>query len=315
MNKLTEMSTNPTNTAIALYSGEFDEKELSTFEKHFRPKDCLQVEWDIFIDTCYTYRLSPMRKQMYLVGRWDNSKKRIAYNPQISIGGLRGLALRTNEFEGTTEPEWGDEEGNWHTLWPKHLGKHPYAARIGVYRRGFRSPKWGVAYFHELEQKKKDGTRTDFWENKGIHQIIKCAEADALRGAFEEQCGGVYIHEEMNQADTDSPVVTIIPEVEATETNEALAETAKNMSTKAPEPARSRLALTLDELKTLCDEVMGVGKWRTVVVKTLGEEVGDIPDELLSSTHLTQIHEALLVRKKNKAKLAQNSVVQTTKTA
>jgi phage recombination protein Bet len=212
---------------------EIDQRELDVFEAHFRPKDCTDVEWTIFVETCRTYRLSPMRKQMYLVGRWDNTQRRIVYTPQISIGGLRLLALRTHEFEGTTEPEWGDEEGNWYKLWPKGKGKHPYAARIGVYRRNFRAPVWGVAYFHELAQKKKDGNLTKFWDDMGIHMILKDALADALRGAFEEECGGIYLHEEMNQADADSQVVRIIPAVDISDenTNEALRETTKNKAT------------------------------------------------------------------------------------
>src|SRR5271154_18647 len=127
-------------------------EELDIFKKHFAPANTPNDAWQIFIEKCRTYRLSPMRGQMCLVGRWDSSAGKTVYTPQITIGGLRALALRTGQFEGTTEPEWGDEEGNFYKLWPKKLGKHPYAARIGVYRAGFRAPVWGVAYFDEKAQ-------------------------------------------------------------------------------------------------------------------------------------------------------------------
>jgi phage recombination protein Bet len=219
----------------ALVAWELDQKELDIYRKHYAPESTTDIEWDIFLETCRAYRVSPLRKQIYIVSRYDSVKKRMVNLPQVSIGTLRLMALRTNEFEGTTEPEWGDEEGNWYTLWPKRLGAYPYASRIGVYRKGFRTPKWGVAYFHEMAQKKRDGTYTKFWLEMGIHMILKCAEADALRGAFEEECGGIYLHEEMNQADSDTQVVTIIPEVDTNDqnTNEALRETASRQRQEA----------------------------------------------------------------------------------
>ncbi len=275
-------------------------QEMDIYRRHFAPPSTTDTEWEIFLEVCRTYRVSPLRKQIYLIGRWDNAKKRMINTPQISIGGLRGMALDTGQFEGTTEPQWGDEEGNWYSLWPKRLGTHPYAARIGVYRRGFRAPVWGVAYFDEMAQttgKGDDKRLTQFWETKGRLMILKCAEAAGLRAAFEERCGGLYIHEEMNQADAEAMSITIIPEVGSSE-NEALQDTAKHVSSVP----------TLDDLKKLCDEVMGSGKWASVRARIIkAEEVGDIPDELLGAAHLTQIHTALLDRKKKKAALQQKA--------
>jgi phage recombination protein Bet len=207
-------------------------EELDIFKKHFAPANTPNDAWQIFIEKCRTYRLSPMRGQMCLVGRYDSNQKKTVYTPQITIGGLRALALRTGQFEGTTEPEWGDEEGNFYKLWPKKLGKHPYAARIGVYRNGFRVPVWGVAYFDEKAQYKSQnsgGGLTHFWEKMGKLMLLKCALADALRGAFEEECGGLYLHEEMLQADSEKTVITIVPEVESNEENEALKQTASRV--------------------------------------------------------------------------------------
>lgn len=224
-----------TETAIMPYE-RLDQRELDIYRRQFVPSTTTDDEWTIFVEMCRTYQLSPMRRQMYLIARYDYAKKRSVSTPQISIGGLRALAQRTNEFEGTTEPQWADEEGNWYTCWPKAKGAHPYAARIGIYRRGFRAPVWGIRYFHEVAQRKQDKSLTKFWDEQGLHMLVKCAEADGLRKAFEEQCGGVYIHEEMNQADTDSPVVSIIPVVDAsdTNTNEALRETETARATSQP---------------------------------------------------------------------------------
>lgn len=223
--------------SAALAVWEPDSREMDLYRRHYAPASTTDDEWEIFKETCRVYRISPIRKQIYLVGRYDSVKKRTINVPQVSIGTLRLMALRTREFEGTTEPEWGDEDGNWFTCWPKAKGKHPYAARVGVYRKNFRKPVWGVVYFHEVAQTtdvwengRKTGEKrfTHFWEDAGIHQLAKCAEADGLRKAFEEECGGVYIHEEMLQADSDTPIISIIPVVDEgnTDTNDALRETA-----------------------------------------------------------------------------------------
>jgi phage recombination protein Bet len=211
------------------------------YRRHYAPSTTNDDEWEIFLETCRAYKVSPIRRQIYLIGRWNNEKKRVTNVPQISIGALRLMALRTREFEGTTEPQWGDEEGNWYTCWPKAKGKHPYAARVGIYRKGFRAPVWGIVYFHEVAQKKRDGSLTQFWQDSGLHQLAKCAEADGIRKAFEEECGGIYLHEEMLQADTDNPVVSIIPEVDVVDadTNEALKQTASTKRSEAPSTAQS----------------------------------------------------------------------------
>lgn len=246
----------------ALVEWQYDQKEFDIYRRHFAPPTTTDDEWEIFLEMCRSYRISPIRRQIYLVGRYDSVKKRTVNVPQVSIGTLRLMAIRTNEFEGTTEPEWGDEEGNWYTCWPKAKGKHPYCARLGVYRKNFRTPAWGIVYFQEVAQwtdiwengRKTDKKRlTSFWEDKAIHQIIKCAEADALRKAFEEECGGVYIHEEMAQADSDSPVVTIIPDVDA-EANEALRETANARVMTRPDAATDQQIKSICNLSKLLDK-------------------------------------------------------------
>ena len=239
-------------TALELW--EPNPQEMDIYRKHYAPPETTQDEWNIFLEVCKTYRISPLRKQIYLIGRYDPGKGRTIHTPQVSIGTLRLLALRSREFEGTTEPEWGDEEGHYHTLWPKRLGASPYAARIGVYRKGFRVPKWGVAYFHELAQRKTNGELTKFWNTMGIHMILKCAEADALRGAFEEDCGGIYLHEEMNQADIDARVISIIPE-DGPEENEALHETRSHAVSSQKPQGSQRVPVSTDMLKARLKEL------------------------------------------------------------
>jgi len=290
-----------TETALSVWAP--DQREMDIYRRQFAPQSTTDDEWEIFKETCRVYRISPIRRQIYLVGRWDNAKRRMVNTPQISIGTLRLLALRTCEFEGTTEPEWADEEGNWFTCWPKAKGKHPYAARVGIYRKGFRSPVWGVVYFHEVAQKNKEGKYTKFWEDSGIHQIGKCAEADGLRKAFEEECGGVYIHEEMMQADADNPVISIIPVVDTDDgdTNDALRETAKasessngNRPAQAPAPKPTDAQLTVGQVRTLAFKAGYKGDgFNKLVAGIFGRILSD--EELKKQENLERIAQAVQV--------------------
>lgn len=259
-------------TALAVW--EPDAREMDLYRRHYAPQTTTNDEWEIFLETCRVYHISPLRRQIYLVGRYDSVKKRTVNVPQVSIGTLRLMALRTQEFEGTTEPEWADEDGTWFTCWPKAKGKHPYAARVGIYRKNFRKPVWGVVYFHEVAQTtdvwengRKTGEKrfTRFWEESGIHQLAKCAEADGLRKAFEEECGGVYLHEEMLQADSDNPVVSIIPEVDNSE-NDALVATSSAKRHSQTEGVESMEDITRELLERPTQEQLD--EIATLVAKT-----------------------------------------------
>jgi len=59
--------------------------------------------------------------------------------------------------------------------------------------------------------------------------------------------------------------------------------------------------LSVDQLQALCEELFGPGKWAKLRVRVLPpEEVGDIPDALLSQAHLARIYKALDAHQKAK---------------
>jgi len=75
------------------------------------------------------------------------------------------------------------------------------AARVGIHWEGYDEPVWGVAYFEEYVQTKRDGTPTQMWQKFRRLMIAKCAEALGFRKAAPDYFSGLYTAEEMGQAE------------------------------------------------------------------------------------------------------------------
>ena len=141
-------------------------------------------EMGLFVQVCQRLRLDPFARQIYLVKRPGQ-----AASIQVSIDGFRVVAERSGEYQGQTKPEWCAEDGVWRDVWLS--SKAPAAARIGIYRTGFREPLVRVARTEAYRQ------RGPFWDRMADHMIAKVAEALALRAAFPHDLGGIYAPEEM----------------------------------------------------------------------------------------------------------------------
>jgi phage recombination protein Bet len=156
--------------------------------------DCNPTEFELFVTVCKHTGLDPFARQIYPIKRGNK------LTIQVGIDGFRLVAQRSGEYEGQEGPYWADAEGRWHDVWTKD--EAPMAAKVGVWRKGFRRPVWGVAKFTAYSQTDRNGNLTDMWRFMGDNQIAKCAEAQALRKAFPMELSNVYTDEEMEQAGT-----------------------------------------------------------------------------------------------------------------
>lgn len=163
-------------------------------------EDAPNADLAVFLHYCQRTGMDPFAKQIYMIGRWDGRAQRLKYTIQMAIDGFRIIAERSHQYAGQTEPQWCGEDGIWRDVWVNHATP-PVAARIGVHRHGWPQPTYSVAHFAEFAPRKKDGNLEPMWQRMPANQLAKCAEAGSLRKAFPHDLSGMYIPEEMEQAD------------------------------------------------------------------------------------------------------------------
>lgn len=150
-----------------------------------------------FFQHCRRTGLDPIARQIYAIAR--KSRGQLKWQIQVSIDGARLIAERSGQYEGQTTPEFTGDGIAWTQVWL--AADPPKAARVGVYRRGFREPLYAVALWDAYVQTKYNGDVTDMWSKMGPLMLAKCAEMLALRKAFPQDLSGLYSAEEMSQAD------------------------------------------------------------------------------------------------------------------
>lgn len=169
----------------------------------------------VFFHQAQKTGLDPFARQIYMIERGGR------YGIQTSVDGLRIVAQRSGEYAGQAGPYWCGEDGKWTDVW---IGKiPPYAAKVGVYRKGFAEPLYAVARWDSYAV-----PNSPMWRKMPDVMLAKCAESLALRKAFPNDLSGLYTDEEMSQADsgqdatvkpvrvTPEPVVAAIVEPEIT---------------------------------------------------------------------------------------------------
>jgi phage recombination protein Bet len=160
---------------------------------------CSNDELRLFAYACQRTGLDPFSRQIYAIKR--GGKLTI----QVSIDGLRSIAERTGQLDGSMS-YWCGDDGVWTDVWLS--SKPPAAAKTVIHRKGCAHSFSATARFADFN------AGQGLWSKMPSVMIAKCSEAQALRRAFPADLSGVYSTDEMDQA-VEPVTVTAAPSAPA----------------------------------------------------------------------------------------------------
>lgn len=149
-----------------------------------------------FINTCIAQKLNPFKKQAYLTGY--DSKGGATFTTIIGIDGYRAIAHRTGLYAG----------GSMKEVEMRHIGgRIPESVTFAVKKlvNGTPCEFEATVYYDEAVQTSYSGEANAMWSKRPKGQLIKCAEANALRMAFPDELGGMYTDAEIDPEPAQKP--------------------------------------------------------------------------------------------------------------
>ena len=212
--------------------------------------DATDSELQLYFYDCTRRGVHPLDRLLHFTKRKDGNGVG-KYTPITSIDLLRMRADSTGQHIGTDEP-----------IYQGAKGSPDFAALVRVHKlvAGQKATFTGTARWSEYYP----GDRLGFMWQKMPHLMLgKCAEALALRKAFPAQLHGLYVQEEMDQAEV-KPVESSAKERMRASLHEAAQElsgepvdiTIEETGASDPQPNPSGFVWRLGKYKgTLIDEI------------------------------------------------------------
>lgn len=153
------------------------------------------------LNYCRAAGLDPMQKPVHIVPMWDSKAGRMRDVIMPGVGLYRTQAVRTGQYAGVTEPEFGQDV-------TEKIGgveiTYPAWCRVTVKRQlangqivDFAATERWKENYAVKGGKEKSIAPNAMWAKRPYGQIAKCAEAQALRKAFPEMTGASPTADEM----------------------------------------------------------------------------------------------------------------------
>lgn len=260
-------------------------------------KGATDAELAFFGQVCRAKKMDPFGQQIFMVKRKGRGDEPDTLSIQTGIDGFRCQAARSGEYAGNDEPVFKYTAD----------GKGLLSASVTVWRfiQSQRIAFTSTARWDEFYPGDKMGF---MWRAKPHVMLGKCAEAQAIRKAFPNECGGMYEESEMHQVEAPAPVGAPPPATSAAGLNAAFAkkpEPAKlqpgQNHAPTPEPRGALPAMaTAEQIDKMLDGFEKIGRDATDVCAHLGIRI----DDALTVAHLEQLrgwYENLVAAKAVKA--------------
>jgi phage recombination protein Bet len=154
------------------------------------------ADFGALLEFARQHNLNPWSDHVWAAPDADGTVKPMATN-----AGLRAIAMRTGQYGGRLGPFWCGPDGEWKDVWLSD--DPPYAAKVGILRKGITDPFWSIARFKGYARYDAVRGRLELnerWQKMPDQMLAKCSESGGLRAAFGDVLAGMYSFEEMMQA-------------------------------------------------------------------------------------------------------------------
>ena len=185
----------------------------------------------MFMALCKFQKLNPFLREAYIIKYGDKTPATIVTGKEAFLK----RAVRNPKYQG-------------HKVGISEDGQEAWAE---VYVEGYIHPIKVEVDFDEYKGKKKDGSITAMWKDKGRTMLKKVALVQALREAFPADFGGMYSEDELSVVQNEGRPATAIE----VKTNEATEKLKKKLESKNEAPARIETPAEKEEVKETAEPI------------------------------------------------------------
>lgn len=190
-------------------AGPWSRERVDLVKRTICPKGISDDEFSLFIEQCKRSGLDPLLKEAFCVARRQNAGSRerpnwvTRYEFQPSEAGMLARAERFPDFKGIqasavfAEDEIIVDQGRGEVVHRFNPAKRK-GSLVGAWARVVREGKLPVVVWLDFAGYVQ---QTPLWAKIPTTMIEKCARVAALRKAYPEAFGGLYVREEMPAED------------------------------------------------------------------------------------------------------------------
>jgi phage recombination protein Bet len=257
-------------SALGTTQGPWTRERVELIKRTICPKGIGEDEFALFIEQCKRSGLDPLLKEAFCVPRRQKVDDQwvLKHEFQPSEAGMLARAERFPDFKGIqasavcAEDEILVDQGKGEVVHRFNPAKRK-GALVGAWARAVRDGKLPVVVWLDFSGYVQ---QTPLWSKIPTTMIEKCARVAALRKAYPEAFGGLYVREEMppeeyateDEAPRQSTPATPHPPREAdtpktTELRPALPASSGTVVAFGPHKGKTSSELSDDELNETID--------------------------------------------------------------